>query len=567
MSNENIENRNEEKKSLNFIEEIIERHLKEGFYDKVQTRFPPEPNGFLHIGHAKAIVVNFGLAEKYNTTCHLRFDDTNPMKEETKYTEAIKEDIHWLGYDWGEHLYYSSDYYDKLYDWAVKLIKDGNAYVDDLSAEEIKDYRGAPTKPGKESPYRNRSVEENLDLFQRMKNGEFKNGEKTLRAKIDMTSSNLNFRDPVMYRILHTEHHRTGNKWCIYPMYDWTHGQSDSIEGITHSLCSLEFEIHRPLYNWFIKKIGIYKPTQIEFARLNLTYTVMSKRYLLQMVNEGIVSGWDDPRMITLSGLRRRGYTPDSIKNFCNRIGVAKANSMIDFSLLEHMVREDLNKKATRVMAVIRPLKVIIDNYPDDKEELLEAENNPEDENAGTRQVPFSKVIYIEQDDFMIDAPKKYFRMTPGKEVRLKHAYYVKCTNYVTNENGDVIEVHCEYDPETKGGWSEDGRKVKGTLHWVSEKHALKAEVRLYDKLFNKEIPGEETGNFMDDLNPNSVEIVSNCLVEPSLKNAELEDRFQFLRTGYFCVDKDSGKDGKLIFNRTVSLKDSWAKIQKKMGK
>jgi glutaminyl-tRNA synthetase len=554
----------EKRTNTNFIEDIIDKHLEEGVYKEVRTRFPPEPNGYLHIGHAKSIILNFGLAEKYKGVYHLRFDDTNPMKEEQKYIDSIMEDIRWLGFDWGDNLFFASDYFEKLYEYAVDLIKKGKAYVDDLNPDEIRDYRGTPTEAGKESPYRNRSIEENLELFEKMKNGEFKNGEKTLRAKIDMASPNLNMRDPVMYRILHAPHPRTGDKWCIYPMYDWAHGQSDSIEKITHSICTLEFEIHRPLYNWFIEQLGIHHSTQIEFARGVVTHTVMSKRHLLTLVNKGIVDGWDDPRMPTISGVRRRGYTPEALKSFWNRVGVAKTNSLIDASLLEHFVREDLNKRAPRVMAVLKPLKVIIDNYPDDKEEYLDADNNPEDPESGTRKVPFSKIIYIEKDDFMIDPPRKYFRLSPGKEIRLKHAYYIKCVDYVKDNNGEVTEVHCTYDPESRGGWSKDGRKVKGTSHWVSAKHAIKGEVRLYDNLFLAEEPGETTGDFMDDLNPNSLEVLEECLLEPSLAEVKPEEKFQFLRMGYFCVDKYSGKNGKLIFNKTIGLKDTWAKLKKK---
>ncbi len=562
MSN-NIDN-TEKRTNTNFIEDIINKHLEDGVYNEVRTRFPPEPNGYLHIGHAKSIILNFGLAEKYKGSYHLRFDDTNPMKEEQKYIDSIMEDIRWLGFDWGDNLFFASDYFDKLYEYAVDLIKKGKAYVDDLNPDEIRDYRGTPTEAGKESPYRNRTIEENLELFDKMKNGEFKNGEKTLRAKIDMASPNLNMRDPVMYRILHASHPRTGDKWCIYPMYDWAHGQSDSIENITHSICTLEFEIHRPLYNWFIEQLGIHYPTQIEFARGVVTHTVMSKRHLLTLVNKGIVDGWDDPRMPTISGVRRRGYTSEALKAFWERVGVAKTNSLIDASLLEHFVREDLNKRAPRVMAVLRPLKVIIDNYPEDKEEYLEAENNPEDPEAGSRQVPFSKVIYIEKDDFMINPPRKYFRLSPEKEIRLKHAYYIKCVDYVQDENGEVTEVHCTYDPESRGGWSKDGRKVKGTSHWVSEKHAIKGEIRLYDDLFLAEEPGEATGDFMDDLNPDSLEVLEECLLEPSLAKAKPEEKFQFLRMGYFCVDKYSGENDKPVFNKTIGLKDTWAKLKKK---
>lgn len=555
------------KERTNFIENIINEDLKSDKYKEVRTRFPPEPNGFLHIGHTKSICLNFGLAEKYKGACHLRFDDTNPIKEEQKYIDSIMEDIKWLGFDWGENLFFASDYFDKLYEYAVGLIKQGKAYVDDLNADEIREYRGTPTEKGKNSPHRDRSIEENLELFERMKNGEFKNGEKTLRAKIDMASSNLNLRDPVMYRILHATHPRTGDKWCIYPMYDWAHGQSDSIESITHSICTLEFEIHRPLYNWFIEQLGIFASTQIEFARLNFTYTLMSKRILRELVEKNIVNGWDDPRMPTISGVRRKGYTPEAIKNLNQRVGVAKTNSLVDISLLEHFVREDLNKKAPRVMAVLKPLKVIIDNYPEDKVEYMEAENNPENSSAGTREIPFSKVIYIEQDDFMIDPPRKYFRLSPGREIRLKHAYYIKCESYKQDEKtGEVTEVHCTYDPETKGGWSKDGRKVKGTSHWVSASYAVKAEVRLYDYLFTKETPGLETGNYMDDLNPNSLTIIDDCMIEPGLSDAKPGEKFQFLRKGYFCVDLDSTRE-RPVFNKTIGLKDTWAKITKKQNR
>lgn len=550
----------------NFIRAIIEKDLETNKYGgRVHTRFPPEPNGYLHIGHAKSICLNFGLAQEYGGLCNLRFDDTNPIKEEQEYIDAIIENVRWLGFDWGDRLYYASDYFPQLYEWAIQLIKAGKAYVDDLSAEEIREYRGTLTRPGKESPYRNRSVEENLDLFQRMKAGEFPDGSRVLRAKIDMASPNLNMRDPVMYRILHATHHRTGDKWCIYPMYDWAHGQSDSIEGITHSICTLEFEDHRPLYNWFIEQLGIYAPQQIEFARLNLTYTVMSKRKLLQLVQEGHVRGWDDPRMPTIAGLRRRGYTPEAIRDFAERIGVAKADSTVDISFLEHCLREDLNKRAPRVMAVLRPLKVVLVNYPEGQVEEMEAVNNPEDESMGTRKLPFSRVLYIERDDFREEAPKKYHRLAPGKEVRLKHGYYITCVEVVKDKNsGEIVELHCTYDPKTRGGWSDDGRIVKGTLHWVSAAHAIPAEVRLYDHLFTKPDPEEveEGKTFLDNINPHSLEVLSNCMVEPSLANAAPGSRYQFLRHGYFCVDPDSTK-GKLVFNRTVSLKDSWAKIER----
>ncbi len=549
--------------SVNFIHEAINKDLKDGVYDKVQTRFPPEPNGYLHIGHAKAICIDFGTAQKYSGTCNLRLDDTNPTKEDVEYVDAIKEDIEWLGFKWNKILY-ASDYFDDIYECAIKLIKAGKAFVDDLSAEEIREYRGTLTEPGKESPYKNRSVEENLDLFERMTKGEFANGEKVLRAKIDMASPNLNMRDPVIYRILHAHHHRTGDKWCVYPMYDFAHPISDTIEGVTHSLCSLEFEDHRPLYDWFLKELGFEKPSrQIEFARMNLNYTLTSKRKCLKLVNDGIVSGWNDPRMGTLCGMRRRGYTAESIRDFCDRIGVAKANSVIEFSLLEACVREDLNKKAPRAMAVLRPIKLIIDNYPEDKIEEIEVEVNPEDPSMGTRTVEFSKVLYIEEDDFMEEAPKKYFRLTPGREVRLKSAYYVTATSCVKDENGKITEVHCTYDPETRGGDSPDGRKVKGTIHWVSAQHAVDATVRLYDRLFNVENPSDESkvGSFIENINPNSVEVLENCKIESNLANIKPGDKFQFLRLGYFCVDTDS-TDGKLIINRTVALKDSWAKIK-----
>ena len=550
-----------------FIRAIIAEDLKTNrFGGRVHTRFPPEPNGYLHIGHAKSICLNFGIAEEFGGLCNLRFDDTNPTKEEEEYVQAIIEDVRWLGFDWGDRLFYASDYFDQLYEWAVQLIKKGKAYVDSLSAEEIREYRGTLTEPGRNSPYRDRSVEENLDLFERMRAGEFEEGTHVLRAKIDMASPNLNMRDPVMYRILHATHHRTGDKWCIYPTYDWAHGQSDSIEGITHSICTLEFEDHRPLYDWFLDQLGIYHPQQIEFARLNLSYTVLSKRKLVELVEGGYVNGWDDPRMPTLSGLRRRGYTPEAIRNFCERIGVAKTNSVIDIALLEHCIREDLNRRAPRVMAVLRPLKVIIDNYPEDQVEEVEAINNPEDPSMGTRKLPFSRELYIERDDFREDPPKKWFRLAPGREVRLKHAYYVTCTEVVKDpQTGDVVELHCTYDPETRGGWSQDGRKVRGTLHWVSAPHAVEAEVRLYDRLFTKANPDEvdeEGADFKANLNPNSLEILTGCKVEPGLAKAVPGDRFQFLRLGYFCVDPDS-TDGRLVFNRTVPLRDSWAKIER----
>jgi len=553
--------------SSDFIRTIIKEDIRAGKNNgRVHTRFPPEPNGYLHIGHAKSICLNFGIAEAFGGRCNLRFDDTNPTKEEAAFVASIKEDVRWLGYDWGEGLYYASDYFEPLYGYALTLIQKGKAYVDDLSAEEIRKHRGTLTEAGKPSPYRDRSVEENLDLFKRMRAGEFEDGSRVLRAKIDMASPNLNMRDPVLYRVLHATHHRTGDQWCIYPMYDFAHGQSDSIEGITHSICTLEFEDHRPLYDWFLEALEIFHPTQIEFARLNLTYTVMSKRKLMELVQEGHVSGWDDPRLPTLSGLRRRGYTPASIRKFCERIGVAKRDSVVDIALLEHTVREDLNKTAPRVMAVLRPLRVVIDNYPEDRTEELDAENNPEDPDAGTRKMPFSRVLYIERDDFREDPPKKYFRLAPGREVRLKHAYYITCTDVVKNEKtGEVQEIHCTYDPETRGGWSQDGRRVKGTLHWVSAAHAVQAEVRLYDHLFIKPNPAsdEEGKNFKTLLNPHSMERLDPCYVEPALGGVKPGSRYQFLRLGYFCKDSESQASGMPVFNRTVSLRDTWAKIEK----
>jgi glutaminyl-tRNA synthetase len=552
--------------SLHFIRRIIEEDLETNKYDgRVMTRFPPEPNGYLHIGHAKSICLNFGLADEYGGLCNLRFDDTNPTKEEVEYVESIKEDVRWLGFDWEDRLYYASDYFEQLYQYAVQLVQEGKAYVDSLSAEEIKEYRGTLTKPGRESPHRNRPVEENLDLFKRMRAGEFEDGTHVLRAKIDMASGNLNMRDPVMYRILHAEHHRTGNDWCIYPMYDWAHGLCDSIEGITHSICTLEFEDHRPLYDWFLEQLDVYRPQQIEFARLNLTHTVMSKRKLLRLVKNGHVRAWDDPRMPTISGFRRRGYTPKSIRDFCERIGVAKKDSTVDIRLLEYYIREDLNKRAPRVMSVLRPLRVVIDNYPEDKVEELEAINNPEDPAMGKRMVPFSRVLYIERDDFREDPPKKWFRLAPGREVRLRYGYYITCADVVKDEKtGDVVELHCTYDPETRGGWSPDGRKVRGTLHWVSAAHALEAEVRLYDHLFIKPDPEDEEdgSDFEVNLNPNSMETLKSCKVEPSLTGAASGSRYQFERLGYFCVDPDSS-DETLVFNRTVTLRDTWAKIEK----
>jgi glutaminyl-tRNA synthetase len=552
----------------NFIRTIIDEDLKTNKYQgRVHTRFPPEPNGYLHIGHAKSICLNFGLAEDYNGKCNLRFDDTNPVKEEDEYVNSIIEDVRWLGFDWGEKVLYASDYFDQMYEYAVQLIKKGKAYVDDLTSDQIREYRGTLKEPGKESPFRNRSAEENMEIFEKMRGGEFPDGSRVLRAKIDMKSGNLNMRDPVMYRILHASHHRTGDKWCIYPMYDWAHGLEDSIEGITHSICTLEFEDHRPLYDWFLNELEVYHPQQIEFARLNLNYTVMSKRKLLQLVRDKHVSGWDDPRMPTISGMRRRGYTPEAIRDFADRVGVAKANSTADIALLEHCLREDLNKRAMRVMGVLNPLKVIITNYPEGKIEELEADNNPEDSAAGTRKLPFSRELYIEKEDFREDAPKKYFRLAPGKEVRLKHAYYITCEKVIKDDkSGEIKELHCTYDPKSRGGWTDDGRKVKGTLHWVSAAHALKAEVHLYEHLFLKEFPEDnpEDTTFIDNINPQSLIILKNCMVEPGLIDARPGDRYQFLRNGYFCLDPDSDKDN-LIFNRTVSLRDTWAKIEKKL--
>jgi glutaminyl-tRNA synthetase len=547
-----------------FIRDIIDEHIKTNKYGgRVHTRFPPEPNGYLHIGHAKSVCLNFGIAAEYKGLCNLRFDDTNPTKEEVEYVESIIEDVRWLGFDWEDRLFYASDYFEQMYKYAVQLIKAGKAYVDDLSADEIKNYRGTLTEPGKESPYRNRSVEENLSLFQRMRAGEFEDGARVLRAKIDMSSPNLNMRDPVMYRILHAEHHRTGDKWCIYPMYDWAHGLEDSIERITHSICTLEFEDHRPLYDWFLDALGVYRPQQIEFARLNLTYTVMSKRKLRQMVEKWYVSGWDDPRMPTLSGLRRRGYTPESIRNFSERIGVAKTDSTIEVALLEHCIREDLNKSALRVMAVLRPLRVVIDNYPEGKIEEMEAVNNPEDPAAGTRKMPFSRVLYIERDDFMEHPPKEFFRLAPGREVRLRYAYIVKCVVVVKDKAGEVVELHCTYDPETRSGATGSSRKVKGTVHWVSAAHAIKAEMRLYDRLFTRENPGD-ADDFESVLNHNSLQTLMGY-VEPSLAGATPGSRYQFERMGYFCVDAKDSSPERLVFNRTVGLRDTWAKIAKKL--
>jgi glutaminyl-tRNA synthetase len=567
QSNESTASSPSESRPSNFIRDTVIEDLKTKKYGDavIQTRFPPEPNGYLHIGHAKAICLNFGLADEFGGRTNLRFDDTNPEKEEQEYVDSISKDVRWLGFEW-DGLYYASDYFDQLYEWAIKLIKVGKAYVDDLTAEEIRKYRGTLTEPGKESPHRNRAVEENLDLFERMRNGEFPDGSRVLRAKIDMASPNLNLRDPVMYRILHAEHNRTGGKWCIYPMYDYAHGESDSIERVTHSICTLEFEDHRPLYNWFIQQLGIFPSQQMEFDRLSLTYTLLSKRKLLTLVQAKHVTGWDDPRMPTLSGIRRRGYTPEAIRNFCAAIGVSKTNGTLDFAMLEHFVREDLNKRVPRVMAVLRPLKVVIDNYPEGQVEEVDAVNNPEDESAGKRKVPFSKVLYIEQDDFREDPPKQYYRLSPGREVRLRYGYFITAKSVVKNENGEVVEVHCTYDPATRGGNAPDGRKVKSTIHWVSAENAIDAEVRNYDKLFVKEDPNqvEEGQEFTANLNPNSLEVIANAKLEPSLANAPVEARYQFERLGYFCVDSDS-KPGHPVFNRTVALKDTWAKVEKKI--
>jgi glutaminyl-tRNA synthetase len=547
----------------NFITTIIDKDLESNKYEgRVHTRFPPEPNGYLHIGHAKSICLNFGLARDYKGKCNLRFDDTNPIKEEMEYIESIKKDVKWLGFDWGETEYYASDYFEQFYEFSILLIKKGKAYVDDLTAEQIREYRGTLTEPGKNSPFRNRSVDENIDLLERMKNGEFPDGSHVLRAKIDMSSPNINMRDPVLYRILHASHPRTGDAWCIYPMYDFAHGQSDSIENITHSICTLEFEDHRPLYDWFLDQLEIYHPQQIEFARLKLTYTVMSKRKLLQLVTEKHVTGWDDPRMPTLSGLRRRGFTARSIRDFSDRIGVAKSDNTVEVEFLEHCLREDLNKRASRVMGVLKPIKVIIDNYPENQVEELDAINNPEDENAGTRKVPFSKTLYIEREDFMEDPPKKFFRLAPGREVRLRYAYFIKCVEFVKDpETGEITEIHCTYDPETKGGNAPDGRKVKATLHWVSAAHAVKATARLYNRLFLNENP--DVGDFKENINPESLEIIDNFMVEPGLKNNESELPYQFERLGYFHLDQQDSTDAELIFNRTVQLRDTWARIQK----
>jgi glutaminyl-tRNA synthetase len=550
---------------LDFVRSIVAEDCKTGKWEgRVHTRFPPEPNGYLHIGHAKSVCLNFWIAEEFGGQCNLRFDDTNPEKEEEEYVRSIIEDVRWLGWDWQDRLYFGSDYFEQMYEYAVQLIKAGKAFVCDLTADEMAEHRGTLTSPGKDSRYRDRGVKENLDLFERMRKGEFPDGSRTLRAKIDMAHPNLNMRDPVMYRIVHAAHHRTGDNWCVYPMYDWAHGLEDSIEGITHSICTLEFENHRPLYDWFLDELGVYHPQQIEFARLNLSYTVMSKRKLLQLMQDGLVSGWDDPRMPTISGMRRRGYSPESIRKFCKVIGVNKFNSTIDIALLEHCVREDLNRTSPRVMAVLQPLKVVIDNYPEDKVEQMEAVNNPEDASAGTRQVPFSRELYIEREDFMEEPPKKFYRLAPGREVRLRYAYFVTCTEVVKDGDGNIIELHCTYDPATRGGDAPDGRKVKSTLHWVSAAHALPAEVRLYDHLFTKENPDEtpEGEDFKSNVNPNSLEVPTGCKVEPSLADATPLARYQFERLGYFCVDPDTSGD-RLVFNRTVSLRDTWAKIQK----
>ena len=550
--------------ATHFIKDMVVEDLGTGkFGGRVHTRFPPEPNGYLHIGHAKSICLNFGLAQEFGGKCNLRMDDTNPVKEEQEYIDAIVDDVRWLGFDWGEGMFHASDYFGQLCDWAEALIRKGKAYVDDLTAEEIRQHRGTLTVPGRESPYRNRSIEENLDLFRRMKAGEYPDGSRVLRAKIDMASGNINLRDPVMYRILHASHPRTGDAWCIYPMYDWAHGQSDSIEGITHSICTLEFEDHRPLYDWFVRELGIYAPQQIEFARLNLTYTMMSKRRLLTLVQEGLVNGWDDPRMPTISGLRRRGYTAEAIRDFCNRIGVAKKDSMVDLALLEHCVRDDLNRRAPRVMGVLRPLRLVIENYPEGRVEDLEAINNPEDASMGTRKVPFSRVLYVERDDFREEPPKKFYRLAPGREVRLRYAYFIRCERVVKDAAGEVVELRCTYDPATLGGAAPDGRKVQATIHWVSAEQAIAAEVRLYERLFNVPDPGA-LEDWKAYLNPGSLETLAGCRLEPSLAGAKPGDRFQFERLGYFCVDPDAAAGGGPVFNRTVSLRDEWAKIAAK---
>jgi glutaminyl-tRNA synthetase len=559
---------NEAQQPSDFIRKMVAEDKATGKFDgRVHTRFPPEPNGYLHIGHAKSICLNFGIAQEFGGKFNLRFDDTNPIKEEEEFVQSIIEDVRWLGADWEDRLYFASDYFDQLYAWAVELVRRGKAYVDDLSADQIREFRGTLTAPGQESPYRNRSVAENLDLLERMRNGEFPDGTRVLRAKVDMASPNLNLRDPVMYRILHASHHRTANKWCIYPMYDWAHGQSDSVEGITHSLCTLEFADHRPLYDWFLDELDIYHPQQIEFARLRINYTVLSKRKLLRLVQEGHVGGWDDPRMPTVSGMRRRGYTPEAIRNFCDQIGVAKNESVVDIALLEHCLRQDLNLRAPRVMGVLRPLKVVLVNYPEGQEEELEAINNPEDASMGTRMVPFSRELYIEQDDFLEDPPRKFFRLAPGREVRLRYAYFITCVDVIKDPNsGEILEVHCTYDPATRGGDAPDGRKVKATLHWVSAQHALNAEVRLYEHLFSTADPeeGAEDQDFLENLNPNSLQVISNAQIEPSLASVTPGNRYQFERLGYFCVDPDSS-NRHLVFNRAVTLRDTWARIRKQM--
>ncbi len=561
-----MDNNEENTTPSNFIRDIIDEDLRTGKRTYVQTRFPPEPNGYLHIGHAKSICLNFGIARDYHGKCNLRLDDSNPVKEDVEYVDSIKEDVKWLGFEW-DNLYFASDYFDHLYEIAIKMIKDGTAYVCDLSADEIREYRGTLTEPGRESPYRNRSVEENLDLFARMTKGEFPDGSRMLRAKIDMASPNLNMRDPVMYRIRHATHHRTGDKWCVYPMYDFVHGLSDSFEGVTHSICTLEFEDHRPLYDWYLEAAGVeHRPQQIEFARLNVTYTMLSKRRLLELVKTGLVDGWDDPRMPTICGIRRRGYTPEAIRDFCERIGVAKADSTVDMALLDFCLSDHLNKTANRAMAVLHPIKLVIDNYPEGQTETFTAENNPEDPNAGTHEVSFSRELYVEAEDFAEVPPKKWQRLTPGQEVRLKYAYYVTCTGCVKNDAGEVVEIHGTYDPNSRGGWTDDGRKVKGTLHWVDVKTAKDAEVRIYDNLFTKIDPNDvpEGGDYKDNLNPNSLEVLRNCKIEPFLADSKPGDHFQFLRNGYFVVDTKDTKPGQLVFNRTVGLKDSWAKIAQK---
>ncbi|MCD6424428.1 MAG: glutamine--tRNA ligase/YqeY domain fusion protein [Anaerolineales bacterium] len=549
-----------------FIRDMIKEDLATGRFDRVQTRFPPEPNGYLHIGHVKAIAMDFGVAEQFNGVCSLRFDDTNPAKEEEEYVDAIMEDIRWLGYDWEDRLFFASDYFDQLYEFALEMIKAGKAYVDDLSADEIREYRGTLTEPGKDSPHRNRSVEENLELFERMKEGEFEKGARVLRAKIDMASPHINLRDPVMYRILHEEHHRTGDKWCIYPMYDWAHGQSDSMEGVTHSLCSIEYKNHRPLYDWFLDQLGIFHPQQIEFARFNMTYTVMSKRRLVRLVKEGYVHGWDDPRMITLAGMRRAGISPEAIIKFIEHVGVGLSLSTIQHSKFDHFVRDDLNQRTNRVNGVLKPLKVVLTNYPDDQVEMMEFPNHPDDPSRGVREVPFTRELYIEEGDFMEEPHKKFWRLAPGREVRLRYGYLITCTDVIKDGKGEIVEIHCTIDPDTRGGNAPDGRRVKGTLHWVSASHALDAEVRLYDRLFTHPFPKEAEGDFTDYINPDSLQVIENAKVEPSLKDAPVGNSYQFERVGYFCVDPDT-TDEKLVFNRTIALRDSWAKIEKQFQK